>query len=155
MVGHGHSLNTFPSERRERGGESVLRRTCSLTEQGLTVYTDDRPDHLRYDDHVTEVGLDNSRLLAGVGVLLREAELLNEGHRLPLKSSGEPSAGTSVDKLHELGGVQVEESGELRGRGEKGWSVVSSRRSRLPSSPSSPSIPSSAMNCDPPQHHGR
>jgi hypothetical protein len=49
---------------------------------------DDGADHLGDDDHVTEVGADGVGLLVGLGVLLRNPELLDETHGLYNVSGG-------------------------------------------------------------------
>ena len=59
-------------------------------------------DHLRDDDHVTQVGLDDGRLLIWRSLLLGLAELLDETHRLALEAALEPPAGTGVDEVDEL-----------------------------------------------------
>ena len=77
----------------------------NLVELLSGVDTDDAADHLRDNDHVTEMGLDDLRLLTRGSVLLGSTELLDETHRLTLKTTLESSASTAVDELHELGGV--------------------------------------------------
>src|SRR5690242_18971658 len=74
------------------------------------VDTNNRANHLGNDDHVTEVGLNNSRLLVRESLLLCLAELFDETHRLALKPPLETSAGAGVDKLSELDKI----AGELR-----------------------------------------
>lgn len=66
------------------------------------VDADDRPDHLRDDDHVTEVGLDDGGLLIGRGLLLGLAQLLDEAHRAALETALEPPACAGVDQVDEL-----------------------------------------------------
>lgn len=80
-----------------------------LVELLARVNTDDGADHLGDNDHVTEVSLDEVRLLVRLGLLLGLAELLDEAHRLALKTTVESSAGTSVDDITELLGRKVEE----------------------------------------------
>jgi hypothetical protein len=53
---------------------------------------------------------------AGGSLLLGLAKLFNESHGLALKTTLETSAGASVNEFHQLGGVKVEELGELFGR---------------------------------------
>jgi hypothetical protein len=78
--------------------------------EGLSVVdTDDGTDHLGDDDHVTEVGLDDSGLLQGGGILLGLAELLDQTHGLALKATLETSAGAGVDEVHQLLGREVQE----------------------------------------------
>lgn len=66
------------------------------------VDTDDGADHLWDDDHVSEMSLDEIWLLIWLGLLLRFAELLDQAHRLALKTTVEPAAGTSMDDIAEL-----------------------------------------------------
>ena len=78
--------------------------------EGLSVVdTDDGTDHLGDNDHVTEVGLDNSGLLHGGSILLGLTQLLDQTHGLALKTTLETSAGTGVDKVHELLRGQIQE----------------------------------------------
>ena len=73
------------------------------------VDTDDGADHLGDDDHVTQVGLDDGRLLVWRGLLLRLAELLNQAHGLALQATVEPTAGAGVDDIAQLLAGEVEE----------------------------------------------
>ena len=66
------------------------------------VDANDGADHLRDDDHVTEVGLHDRGLFVGGRLLLSLAELLDEAHRLALEAALEPPAGTSVDDLKKI-----------------------------------------------------
>ena len=77
------------------------------------VDTDDGADHLRDDDHVTEVGLDATGLLAGRSLLLGLTEALDEGHGLALEATGHAAAGTAADEIHELIVGEVKELVEL------------------------------------------
>lgn len=69
------------------------------TSDDTHVDTDDRTDHLRDDDHVSQVGLDHGGLLVGSSLLLGLSELLDQSHWSSLKTSLEPPSGTSVDEL--------------------------------------------------------
>jgi hypothetical protein len=80
-----------------------------LVELLAGVDTNDGTDHLRDDDHVTEVSLDEVGLLVGLGLLLGLAELLDQTHGLALEATVETSAGTSVDDIAELLAGEVEE----------------------------------------------
>lgn len=80
-----------------------------LVELLSRVDTDDGANHLRDDDHVTEVGLDEVRLLVRLGLLLGLAELLDEAHGLALETAVEPAAGAGVDEIAELLGLEVQE----------------------------------------------
>jgi hypothetical protein len=84
-----------------------------LVELLAGVDADDGADHLRDDDHVTEVGLDEVGLLVGPGLLLGLAELLDQTHGLALETAVEPSAGTGVDEVAELLRAEVEELVEV------------------------------------------
>ena len=74
------------------------------------VDTNDRSDHLRDNDHITKVSLDEVGLLVRLGFLLGLAELLDQAHGLSLKTAVEPSTSTGVDQVTELFGGKIEES---------------------------------------------
>merc|ERR1712072_1650451 len=77
----------------------------NLVEDLAVVNTDDRSDHLREDDHVTEVGLDALWLLAFLWLgngLLGGPKTLEEGVVLALETVLETATGTSVNELHEV-----------------------------------------------------
>lgn len=80
-----------------------------LVEHLARVDADNRANHLRNDNHVTEVSLDNIGLLVGLGLLLSLAELLDETHGLALQAAVDSSAGTGVDDITELVRREVEE----------------------------------------------
>lgn len=78
--------------------------------EGLTVVdTNDGTNHLGEDDHVSEVGLDNSGLLVGAGSELGLSELADENSGLLVKTSVEPSSGSGTDELLELISGDLEE----------------------------------------------
>ena|ERR1700730_8867061 len=79
-----------------------FRLDFNLVEDFSVVDSNNRADHLGNDYHVTEMGLDNSGLLAGGGILLGSTELLDETHGLALQTALESSASTAVDEFHEL-----------------------------------------------------
>jgi hypothetical protein len=81
---------------------SHLRLDFNLVEDLTVVDTNDGTNHLRDDDHVTEMGLDSFGLLASRGGLLGGTKLLDETHGLALKTTLESSASTAVNHLHEL-----------------------------------------------------
>jgi len=87
-----------------------LRLDLDVVELFARVDTNDAANHLRHDDHVSEVSLDRVRLLVGLGLLLGLAELLDETERATLQTAVEPSAGAGVDDIAELFGAEVEES---------------------------------------------
>jgi len=80
----------------------------NLVELLTGVNTDNTSNHLRNDDHVTEVGLDEVGLLVGPSLLLGLTELLDQSHGLALKTTVEPSAGTSMHQVPKFLGCQVE-----------------------------------------------
>lgn len=59
-------------------------------------------NHLWDDNHVTQMGLDNSRLLIWGSFLLGLAQLLNETHRTALETTLEATTGTGVNEFDEL-----------------------------------------------------
>ena len=63
------------------------------------VDADDGANHLGDDNHVTEVRLDDSRLLVWRGLLLGLAQLLDEAQGLALEAALEPAARARVDEL--------------------------------------------------------
>ena len=63
---------------------------------------DDGSNHLRHDDHVAEMRLDEIRLLIWLSLLLGLAELLDETHGATLETTVEPATGTRVDDIAEL-----------------------------------------------------
>lgn len=77
------------------------------------VDADDAANHLGDDNHVTEVRLDEVGLLVGLGLLLRLSQLLDEAHRLALKTTVEPAAGTGVNEVAELFRGEVQEPGQI------------------------------------------
>jgi hypothetical protein len=86
----------------------------NLVEFLSRVDTNNATDHFRHNNHISEMGLDQIRLLVGLGFLLRFAKLLDQTHRLTLESSVEPTTGTSVDDIAELIGGEIEKSDEYR-----------------------------------------
>ncbi|KAL3704663.1 hypothetical protein TMatcc_008335 [Talaromyces marneffei ATCC 18224] len=87
-----------------------LRLNFNLVEFLAGVDTDNGSDHLRHNNHVTEMCLDEVGLLVGLGLLLGLAELLDETHRLALQATVETTAGTGVNDITEFLGGEVEES---------------------------------------------
>jgi hypothetical protein len=74
----------------------------NLVEDLTVVDTNNGTNHLRDNDHVTEMGLNDLRLLASRSVLLGSTELLDKTHGLTLKTTLESSTSTTVNELHEL-----------------------------------------------------
>lgn len=79
-----------------------LRLDLDLVELLSRVDTDDGADHLGHDNHVTQVCLDEVRLLVGLGLLLGLAELLDQTHGLALQTAVEATAGARVNDITEL-----------------------------------------------------
>jgi len=77
-----------------------------LSEVLAVVDTNDGAGHLGDDDHVPQVGLDDLGLLIWGSLLLGLAQLLDQGHRLALQTTGETPAGTAVHQLHQLVAVR-------------------------------------------------
>lgn len=78
--------------------------------EGLAVvHAHNGAGHLGHDDHVTEVGLDGVGLLVGRSFLLLLAQLLDEGHRLPLQSAVELPPHAARKQLHQLLVAHVQE----------------------------------------------
>jgi hypothetical protein len=73
------------------------------------VDTDDAADHLGYNNHITEMRLDEVRLLVGLGLLLGLSQLLDESHGLTLETAVEPTASTGMDEVTEFFGGEVQE----------------------------------------------
>lgn len=74
-----------------------------VTSTNLSVVdADNAANHLGHDNHVTEMGLDDSRLFIWRCLLLCLTELLDEAHRLALETALEPSASTSMNEFNEL-----------------------------------------------------
>ena len=92
-----------------------LRLDLDLVELLAAVDADDGANHLRHDDHVAQVRLDQVGLLVGLGRLLRLAQLLDQPHRLALQAAVEAAAGAGVHDVAELFGGEVEESVCLKG----------------------------------------
>ena len=84
-----------------------------LVEGLAVVNADDGTGHLRDDNHVSEVGLDNVGLLVDGALLLLLPQLLDEGHRLSLQPAAELSADAAGQQLHQLLVVHVEELVEV------------------------------------------
>jgi hypothetical protein len=88
-----------------------FRLNFYLIEFLARVDTNDATNHLRNDNHVSQMGLDEIGLLVGLSLLLSFAELLDEAHGLALQTAVEPATGTSVDDIAQLVGGEVKESG--------------------------------------------
>jgi hypothetical protein len=105
----------------------------NLVEHLSVVDGQDAADHLWQDDHVAQMGLDNGWLLQRLALLLRLAQLLEQGERLALQTARVSPARSAVEHLGELVALEEEEKGQLeeasKGSLLKGGSyVVLSRR---------------------------
>lgn len=78
-----------------------LKRT-HLVEGLSVVHADDGADHFGNDDHVSQVSLDDGRLLIWRRLLFGLAQLLDQSHWLALQTTGETPAGAAVHQLHQL-----------------------------------------------------
>jgi hypothetical protein len=87
-----------------------LRLNLNLVELLSRVDTNDATNHLRDNNHVSEMGLDEIGLLVGLGFLLRLSQLLDQTHGLALETAVETTASAGVDNITELVGGEVEES---------------------------------------------
>jgi len=93
-----------------------LRLDLHLIKLLAAVDPNHTPDHLRHDDHVSEVGLYEIRFLVGFGFLFRFAEFFDQAHGFALQAAVEAAAGARVHDVPELFAGEVEES-----RGVSGW----------------------------------
>ena len=89
-----------------------LRSDLDLVELLSGVDADHAANHLGDDNHVTQMRLDEVGLLVGLGLLLGLAQLLDQTHGLALETAVDSAAGTGVDDITELFGVEVEETVE-------------------------------------------
>lgn len=87
-----------------------LRLNFNLVEFLSRVNTNNATNHLRDNDHVSQVCLDKVGLLVRLSLLLSLAQLLDQTHRLALETTVEPTAGARVDDITELVGGEIQES---------------------------------------------
>lgn len=88
-----------------------LRLDLHLIELLPTIDPNNTADHLRHDNHVSEVGFHEIWFLVGFGFLFGFAEFLDEAHGFAFEAAVEAAAGAGVDDVPELFGGEVEESG--------------------------------------------
>lgn len=81
-----------------------LRLDLHLIELLPAVDANHRPDHLRHDNHVSQVRLDEVGLLIWPGGLFGFSELLDQSHGFALEAAVEAAAGSGVDDIAELFG---------------------------------------------------
>lgn len=89
-----------------------LRLDFDLVKLLAAVHTDDTANHLRHDNHVTQMRLDLVGLLIRLGVLFGFAEFLDQAHRLALEATVEPTASAGMEEVAEGGRGEVEESSQ-------------------------------------------
>jgi len=111
-----------------------LRLNFNSVELLSVVHTNNASDHFGNNNHVSEVSLNCGRLLINLGCFFlrlfknfsgcpvcvcrgknyRCAELLEEGHRLPLQATvGKSSARTSMDQINQLLVAEVQKIFEV------------------------------------------
>ena len=74
----------------------------------------DGANHFRHNNHISEMGLDDCRLLVWHCLLLCLSKLLNETHGLAAESSLKAATCAGVNEVHELFIAQIEKIVELR-----------------------------------------
>ena len=87
-----------------------LRLDLDLVELLAGVDTNDASNHLGDDNHVSEVSLDEVRLLVGLGLLLGLSQLLDQAHGLALQTTVDSATGTCVNDIAQLLRAEVQES---------------------------------------------
>ena len=87
-----------------------LRLDLHLIELLARVDSDHAANHLRDDDHVSQVCLDEVGLLIRLGVLLRFAQFLDQAHGAAFQAAVESTAGAGMEDVEEFVGGDVEES---------------------------------------------
>jgi len=92
---------------------SHFRLDLNRVKDLAVVNPDNTADHLRDDDHVTEVGLDDGRLLIGRSFPLSLAEFFDETHWLAFQASLEPSPCACMYQVDEVLVIHVKELLEL------------------------------------------
>ena len=93
-----------------------FRLNFNLVELLARVDANHTANHLRHDNHISQMRLDEIGLLIRLGLLLGLAKLLDQTHGFALQAAVEPTAGTSMYDVPELIGREVEESvGRIQG----------------------------------------
>ena len=85
-----------------------------LIELFPAVDTNHTSNHLRYDDHVSEMGLDEIGLLIRFSFLLRFSKFLDQAHWFAFQATIESTARACVHDIAKLLGREVEESVEWK-----------------------------------------
>lgn len=109
-----------------------LRLDLNGVENLTVVDTNQRANHLRNNNHVSQVSLNNGRLLVSWSSQLSSSQLGNQAHRLGAQTSGESSSNSSAAELGEFLSLQLQQLGEvdaLKGEGLEsslpgGWMLV-------------------------------
>lgn len=94
-------------------GTDHLRLDLDLHEGLSVMHANDRADHFRYDDHVTQMRLHGLRLLMLRRLLLRLIQLLNKRHRLASQTAVELSPRTGREQRQKLDGLQRQQRIEV------------------------------------------
>lgn len=100
-----------------------LRSDFNGVENLTVVNTDNGANHLWDDNHVSQVGLDNSWLLVLWGGQLSSSQLGDQTHWLGAQTSGESSSDSGTAELGEFFGLHLNQLGEvdtLEGEGLEG-----------------------------------
>ena len=90
-------------------GADHLRLDLYCVEDLAVVHTNDRANHFRHDDHVTQMRAYRFWLLAASRFFFSLAELFHELHRLASKSTLEASADASSEKINKSFGLQIKQ----------------------------------------------
>ena len=90
-----------------------LRLNLDLIELLPGVNPNDTANHLRHNDHITQMRLHQVWLLIWLCLLLGLAEFLDEAHRTAFETAVEATAGARVHDIAELFGGEVEEVVEV------------------------------------------
>ena len=88
-----------------------LRLDLDLIELLARVDANDTSNHLRHDNHIAQMCLDEVGLLVRLRFLLSFAQLLDQTHGFTLEAAVEAAAGAGVNNVAKLFGGEVEESG--------------------------------------------
>lgn len=86
-----------------------IRLNLNINKLLSVVHTNDRTDHFREDDGVSQVGANSNWLLAISALLLGLGKLLDEGHGSSLDASGELSSLSGVEHLDNVSSWHVQQ----------------------------------------------
>ena len=79
---------------------SLLRKPITVKMTHLSIVdTDNTSNHLRHDDHITQMCFNDSGFFIGWGFLFGLAQLFNQTHGATLETTLKTSTSTGVDKL--------------------------------------------------------